>query len=195
VWAKFQVVQIFSQLQKLVPTKSGVYIRNYYFCVNMVILVATSPASLYFDYGIAVSPSLVALTAVFVFLKFCAHFGFLCALISHNLCTLDVGGWLTSRPGRLTPVNDSVPMVMQLSKIWLHLWDKECWIAVAVPVELLIVAGHGCCSRQHASLRSSDKIGFTAVTQVLTAVLMKIKVVWGITSCPMVSSYRRFGGT
>ena len=114
-------MQIFSQLQKLVPTKSGVYIRNYYFCVNVVILVATSPASLYFDYGIAVSPSLVALTAVFMFLKFCSHFSFLCVLISHNLCTLDVGGWLTSRPGRLTPVNDSVPMVMQLSKISLHL--------------------------------------------------------------------------
>lgn len=95
--------------------------------------------------------------------------------------------------GLCVPRNE---MVLQLSKISSHLWDKAYWVSVAVPVqELLIISCHRYCSQQNPSLRTCDTTTSSASTEVLTAALGKIQIFWVITSCLLENSCWRFGGT
>lgn len=95
--------------------------------------------------------------------------------------------------GLCVPRND---MMLQLSKISSHLWDKAYCFSVTVPVqELLIISCHRYCSHQNPSLRTCDKTTSSASIEVLTAVLVKIQIFWVITSCLLENSCRRFGGT
>lgn len=95
--------------------------------------------------------------------------------------------------GLCVPRND---VVLQLSKISYHSWDKAYWVSVAVPVqELLIISCHRYCSQQSPSLRTCDKTTSSASTEVLAAALVKIQIFWVITSCLLENSCRRFGGT
>ena len=76
--------------------------------------------------------------------------------------------------GLFGPRND---MVLQLSKISSHLWDKAYWVSVAVPVqELLVISCHRCCSQQNPSLWTCDKTTSSDSTEVHTAALVNIQV-------------------
>lgn len=95
--------------------------------------------------------------------------------------------------GLCVPPNN---MVLHLSKISSHLWNKAYWVSAAVPVqELLIISCHRYCSQQIPSLRTCDKTTASASTEVLKVALVKIQIFWVIASCLLENSCWRFGGT
>lgn len=132
----------------------------------------------------------------------CRHYLLLCEVLNYsdmpskiNWCEPET--FSTRRVvdnGLCVPRND---MMLQLSKISSHLWDKAYWVSVGNPIvqELLIISCHRYCSQQNPSLRTCDKTTSSASTEILTVALVKIQIFWVITSCLLENSCRGFGGT